>query len=148
MKNNSYQALLADTDELKEKAFVLREEVFVVEQRVDKREEFDEYEMSSRHFVVLDDSGDAIGACRWRRTDYGIKMERFAVKATRRGMGIGQALVQAAIEDITTQEGTGQRLYMHAQLSAIGLYKKFGFKKVGDMFEECQIQHYKMEWIN
>jgi predicted GNAT family N-acyltransferase len=27
----------------------------------------------------------------------------------------------------------------------VGLYEKFGFKKVGEIFDECNILHYKME---
>ena len=110
MTNRQFEIKLADTEELKEKAFKIREEVFVVEQRVDKREEFDEFENSSRHFVVLDPNGEPIGASRWRRTEKGIKMERFAVKESLRGAGIGQALVQATLDDIKEEAGTGNTL--------------------------------------
>lgn len=148
MINRQFEIKLADTEELQEKAFKIREEVFVVEQRVDKREEFDEFENSARHFVVLDRNGDPIGASRWRRTDNGIKMERFAVKESLRGTGIGQALVQATLDDIKEEAGTGNMLYMHAQLPAVSLYARFGFQKVGDQFSECDILHYKMQLIN
>ena len=35
-------------------------------------------------------------------------------------------------------------IYLHAQLQAIPLYEKHGFVKVGEMFEEATIKHYKM----
>ena len=35
-------------------------------------------------------------------------------------------------------------MYLHAQLKAIPFYERQGFKKVGDLFVECEIEHYKM----
>jgi predicted GNAT family N-acyltransferase len=146
--SEAYRVLLADTKELKQKAFEIREEVFVHEQKVDPEEEFDEFEDISRHFVVLDEQGQGIGASRWRKTDKGFKLERFAVKTSERGKGIGQAIVKATLADIEEQVGTGNYLYMHAQLDAVSLYERFGFKKKGEQFEECDILHYLMEKVN
>lgn len=148
MAKHEFEIILAATEELKEKAFAIREEVFVVEQEVDKRDEFDEYESESRHFVVLDSQQVGIGASRWRKTEKGVKLERFAIKGDRRNEGIGQQLVQATLDDINAQLGSGHRLYLHAQLSAVSLYERFGFRKVGDQFSECDILHYKMERLS
>lgn len=148
MANHTFEIKLADTEKLKQEAFAIREEVFVVEQQVDKRDEFDEFESESRHFVVLDDQQRGIGASRWRQTEKGVKLERFAIKTSRRNEGIGQLLVQATLDDIIGQLGSGQKLYLHAQLSAVSLYERFGFKKVGDQFSECDILHYKMERVS
>ncbi len=144
----NYKILEANTPELKKKLFAIRQEVFVVEQEVDPDEEFDEFEDISTHFVALDANDDPIGSARWRETKNGIKLERFAVKATRRGDGIGGALVQAVLDNIEKSKGKGNLLYMHAQLKAIPLYERFGFQKKGEQFEECNIQHYSMEKIN
>lgn len=135
---------IADTEELKEKAFAIRQEVFVVEQKVSTEEEFDEFEGISRHFVALDGDENPIGAARWRSTEKGIKLERFAVKADKRGQGVGQALVYLVLRDIMTHEGKGRYLYMHAQLQAVPFYEKFGFEKEGNQFLECNILHYLM----
>lgn len=138
------KVLLATSDELKDKAFAIRQEVFVEEQKVSRSDEFDEFEAISRHFVALDEDGTPIGAARWRATDKGIKLERFAVKQSHRSKGLGSKLVQAVLEDIQTQKGKGHYLYLHAQLGAVPLYEKFGFQKEGDQFEECDILHYHM----
>lgn len=128
-----------------DRVFQIREEVFVIEQEVDPAEEYDEFEATSVHFLAKLD-GDPAGTARWRFTDKGIKLERFAVLKPMRGKGVGQALVKAVLEDIGRQpESKGKKCYMHAQLDAIPLYAKFGFKQVGEMFEECNILHYKME---
>lgn len=125
--------------------FKIREEVFVIEQEVDPEEEYDEFEDISIHFLAIVESLPA-GTARWRFTDKGIKLERFAVLKPIRGKGVGQALVKAVIEDIdASPQSKGKKLYLHAQLDAMPLYEKFGFKKVGEMFEECNILHYKME---
>lgn len=125
--------------------FDIREKVFVIEQEVDPAEEYDEFEESSTHFLAKLDTQPA-GTARWRFTDKGIKLERFAVLKNMRGKGVGQALVRAVIDDIAKQPASkGKKLYMHAQLDAMPLYAKFGFKQVGDIFDECNILHYKME---
>ena len=135
---------LADTKDLRDKVFALRQEVFVVEQEVRSEEEFDEFESISRHFIAFE--GDLpVGVARWRSTDKGVKLERFAVKKSHRGAGVGSALVKAVLSDISQAEGSGKYLYLHAQLTAIPLYAKFGFEKTGPQFEECNIQHFKME---
>ena len=127
-----------------ETAFAIRRQVFVEEQRVDAREEYDEFEDSSTHFLALVDDTPC-GTARWRRTSNGIKMERFAVLAACRRQGVGRALVQAVLDDVFNQQPEPiQRIYLHAQLPAMPLYAGFGFVSVGPMFEEAGIQHYKM----
>lgn len=130
---------------LLKKAFAIRTQVFVQEQQVDPMQERDAHENTSHHFIAFLNE-IPIGAARWRVTDYGVKLERFAVLREFRGKGIGQALVSAVLKDIAANpEAYGKIKYLHAQLSAVGLYSKFGFEKVGDLFEECFIQHYKMQ---
>lgn len=128
-----------------DEAFKIRELVFVVEQGVNAAMEYDEFEPTSTHFLAkINDK--PVGTARWRFTEKGVKMERFAVLAEARGKGVGKALVAAVLEDVNSNpEAIGKIKYLHSQLSAMPLYYKFGFEKVGKMFEECDIQHYKME---
>ena len=128
-----------------EEAFRIRHEVFVIEQKVDMAEEYDEFETSSTHIIAHAD-GEAVGTCRWRFTELGIKLERFSVLAGFRGLGIGQALIKAALESIARdEEAEGKSMYMHAQLAVVPLYEKFGFRKHGKEFMECGIRHYLMK---
>lgn len=128
-----------------DEAFKIRKLVFVIEQEVDPTQEYDEFEAISTHFLAKLD-GKPVGTARWRFTNKGVKMERFAVLEEARGKGVGQALVAAVLADINSNpESNGKIKYLHSQLTAIPLYAKFGFEKVGDMFEECNIQHFKME---
>lgn len=120
-------------------AFKIRKGVFVVEQQVDEKEEY-EFEDESTHFIAMVDN-EYVGTARWRATDKGIKLERFAVKKEFRSIGVGSYLLSTIINDIPTEH---HYLYLHAQLSAMGLYSKYNFIAEGEMFEEAGIQHYKM----
>lgn len=128
-----------------ETVFQIRHTVFVKEQEVSPEEEYDEFESISTHFLARVD-GEPAGTARWRHTDKGIKLERFAVLKPVRGKGVAQALVKAVLEDISSQpENEGKLRYLHAQLAAVPLYEKFGFKKEGEVFMECNIAHYTMK---
>lgn len=128
-----------------DQAFAIRQKVFVEEQNVPREEEYDEYEKSSVHFLAVNKAGEACGTARWRFTEKGIKLERFAVLKECRGAGVGSALVAAVLADIEKHpEASGKTLYLHGQLTAVPLYEKFGFEKKGEQFEECDILHYLM----
>jgi predicted GNAT family N-acyltransferase len=127
-----------DSNEL-EKVFAIRREVFVVEQNCPPELEW-EFEDESTHFLATVD-GEPAGACRWRKTDKGYKLERFAVLKKFRGMGVGQELVKTVLEDLPAD---ADYVYMHAQIQAVSLYEKFNFEKTGPEFEEAGIRHYKM----
>lgn len=128
-----------------ELVFRIREIVFVKEQQVAPEEEYDEFEDHSTHFLATV-NGEPAGTARWRRTNNGIKLERFAVLPEKRRTGVGQALVKAVLEDIGKKlDGAQCMLYLHAQLPAIPLYAKFGFIQEGDIFMECGIAHYSMK---
>ena len=127
-----------------EHAFAIRRAVFVEEQCVAAEDEYDEFEGSSTHFLARLD-GQPVGTARWRRTSKGIKLERFAVLAPARGRGVGSALVQAVLTDVLNQQPEPiERIYLHAQLTAMPLYAHFGFLPVGPQFDECGIMHLKM----
>ncbi len=145
--NNMSQIIvrLITTPEDMQMAFAVREEVFVKEQQVSREDEFDEFEDESFHFLATID-GVSVGAARWRITDAGGKLERFAVEAKHRGKGVGKLLVEAVLTHIDQTNFTG-KLYLHAQLEAIPLYAHFGFAIVGEQFTECDIEHQTMELL-
>jgi len=136
-------ARVTHPEELKE-VFAVREAVFVREQRVPAEEEYDEFEDRSRHFLAQAD-GVPCGTARWRTTSGGVKLERFAVLKPFRGRGVGRSLVRTVLDDVFAQHSPPPGpLYLHAQVPAMPLYAGFGFEAVGDPFDECGIQHYKM----
>ena len=121
-------------------AFAIRNQVFVIEQHVDTELEYDEFEESSHHYLVLMD-GQAIGTARWRETDKGIKLERFAILKELRDKGTGTHLLKEVMKDVTPFK---KPIFLHAQLRAIPFYERYGFKCIGPMFIEADIQHFEM----
>lgn len=122
-----------------EQVFAIRRAVFVVEQACPPELEW-EFEDESTHFLAKVDDIPA-GAARWRRTDKGYKLERFAVLQNYRGLGVGQELVKTVLTHLPAD---ASYIYLHAQIQAMGLYDKFGFVAEGPQFEEAGIQHFKM----
>ncbi|WP_423149392.1 GNAT family N-acetyltransferase [Rubrolithibacter danxiaensis] len=122
-----------------EKVYAIRTEVFVEEQSCPPELEW-EFEDESTHFLATI-NGSAAGAARWRKTDKGYKLERFAVRKEFRGKGVGIALVKTVLSDLPAD---ASYVYLHAQVQAMNLYEKAGFKAEGELFEEAGILHYKM----
>jgi predicted GNAT family N-acyltransferase len=122
-----------------QKAFSIRDEVFVHGQHVPARLEH-EHDEISHHFLATMD-GLPAGAARWRKTDLGYKLERFAVLPQYRNKGIAAQMINAVLADLPPE---AEFIYLNAQLEAVPVYQKNGFVTVGDQFEEAGIQHYKM----
>lgn len=127
------------TEKELEKVFAIRKIVFVDEQGCPPELEW-ENEDVSHHFLALSDH-QPCGACRWRKTDAGYKLERFAVLKDFRGMGVGRALIATVLDDLPSDAAY---VYLNSQLDAMSLYAKFGFVAEGEQFEEAGIQHFKM----
>jgi len=131
------------TDELHTTtAFDIRRKVFVDEQNVSREEEYDQYENTSTHYLVYHDE-IPVGTARWRKTEKGIKLERFAVLKESRNSGAGTAILDRVLKDVST---LNQPIYLHSQITAVNFYLKAGFKTEGDEFIEANIRHYKMSW--
>src|SRR6476661_2335938 len=81
-----------------DEAFVIRRKVFVDEQHCPPDLEYQNDDVST-HFLAKCD-GVSCGAARWRKTENGIKLERFAVLPEFRGKGVGVELVKSVLSDI------------------------------------------------
>jgi predicted GNAT family N-acyltransferase len=128
-----------DNDQDLQKAFAIRRTVFVAEQNCPPDLEYENEDVSTHFLATIDNL--PVGACRWRKTEAGYKLERFAVLKEFRGNGVGQALVTATLADLPPD---ASYVYLNAQIDAMGLYAKFGFVPEGEQFEEAGIQHFKM----
>jgi len=122
-----------------DKVFAIRKKVFVEEQNCPPELEWENEDVST-HFLATH-NGQPCGACRWRKTELGYKLERFAVLKEFRGQGVGRALIAEALSDLPED---AHYIYLNSQLDAVSLYAKFGFASQGDQFEEAGIQHFKM----
>jgi predicted GNAT family N-acyltransferase len=116
--------------------------VFVVEQKVDAREEFDAVDLICQHILASDADGHAIGT---GRIDAHGKIGRMAVLPHWRQHGVGQAILLKAL-DLARTQGL-KRVYLHAQVSAQGFYSRAGFVAFGGRFFEAGIEHQAMELL-
>jgi predicted GNAT family N-acyltransferase len=122
-------------------ARALRHAVFVEEQGVDPALEYENEEESHHYLLLL--AGKAVATARWRETEKGIKLERFAVLAAFRNRGLGEIILHEVLQDTGL---TGKPIYLHAQLRAVPFYQRNGFYKVGEPFTEAGIQHFLMKY--
>jgi len=114
--------------------------VFVIEQKVDAREEFDAVDLVCQHILAIDAQGKPIGT---GRIDEHGKIGRMAVLPEWRQRGVGRAVLLMALS-LARAQGLG-RVYLHAQTSAVGFYARAGFSGFGDRFFEAGIEHLAME---
>ena len=117
----------------------VREQVFVVEQRVPIEEEWDALDPRSKHVIARDADDQPIGTGRLT-PDRAIG--RMAVLKEWRGRGVGEALLHALLDQARSLGYPAVEI--HAQTHAIPFYEKFGFEAYGDEFLECDIAHRMM----
>ena len=127
--------------ELMKKAHKIRYDVFVIGQNCPEDLEW-EFEEESTHFILIEND-IPLATARHRKTNNGLKLERFAVLSQARGKGLGMRILKTILEDL---KDSNALKYMHAQEQVIPFYEKVGFKKSGNIFEEAGIMHYKMEY--
>jgi len=123
-----------------QKAFKIREEVFIKGQNVPLGRERDKYDKIATHFLVFE-SSKAIGAARVRFVARKTKIERMAVLEKYRGKGIGKKLLKFIISYVKKD---ANNLVLGAQCHAIGFYKKLGFKEKGKVYADAGIKHKEM----
>ncbi|MDX1627801.1 MAG: GNAT family N-acetyltransferase [Fulvivirga sp.] len=134
-----------NTEQELEQAFQIREKVYIEEQQIDREDEFDAYDEEAEHFLAKE--GDKpCGTARYRHTDEGIKLERFATLPGFRRRGVASLLMHTMLEHIQISGLSDKKVYLSAQVDAMPLYTKFGFKPEGERFMECNIEHQKMVW--
>jgi predicted GNAT family N-acyltransferase len=130
-----------------EQCFRIREEVFIVEQRVPPDMERDEHDSDALHFIALAD-GRPVGTARAVLRDNGAsaKIGRVAVCRSNRGFGIGESLM-AAIESAADLTRVHDFL-LDAQTHALQFYVRLGYEAYGEEFMDAGIPHRHMKKSN
>ncbi|MBX0290575.1 GNAT family N-acetyltransferase [Hymenobacter sp. HSC-4F20] len=126
-------------------ALAVRHTVFVVGQNVPADLENDAHDRTdATHYLARATDGTPCGAARWRVTEKGVKLERFAVLEAYRNQQVGAALLAAVVQDVRASHPEAT-VYLNAQLPAVRFYERHGFEKVGELFTEANIAHYTMK---
>jgi predicted GNAT family N-acyltransferase len=117
----------------------VRHEVFVVEQNVPATLEWDGIDPDCIHVLAVDDGGHAIGCGRLLPDGH---VGRMAVRASWRGRGVGQAILDVLISRARARGDV--RVVLNAQTHATPFYERAGFVASGPEFDEAGIPHREM----
>jgi predicted GNAT family N-acyltransferase len=122
-------------------ALALRVEVFCAEQGVRLAAEQDGRDAEALHLGAFENQL-LLGTCRLLEHDGELVVQRVAVRADRRGRGIGRALIDGALDHARSRRSAA--LSLHAQLESEGFYLGHGFVRSGAPFLEEGIEHVAM----
>jgi predicted GNAT family N-acyltransferase len=133
---------LGTWQQLQKDASAVRIAVFVQEQNIPEKLEWDEMDAVSLHAVAYDEQGVAVGTARLLPDAH---IGRMAVIQSARGRAIGTQLLQRLI---TEAKQRGEReVILNAQQSAMPFYERLGFIGEGSLFDDAGIPHLKMRLV-
>ena len=136
------EILLKSWKEAEVDAFLVRQEVFILEQGVPAELELDELDSSAAHVLAYQDA-HCIGTGRLvNLSAKQAQIGRMAVLAKFRGKGIGKQILQKLV-DLAASQGV-REIILHSQVSAIPFYGKLGFQAQGGVYDEAGIPHRNM----
>lgn len=135
---------IVKTEKESAEAEEIKRQVFQNEQGIAAELVFDGKDAEADHFVAYSEN-KPIGTTRVRYIDDGAiaKIERMAVLKEFRRQNIGRKMIEYII--IYLRKKGVKKAILNAQEYVIGFYEKLGFKKDGDVFEEAEIPHIKMQ---
>lgn len=120
------------------RAMVLRNDVFVVGQKITAEAEVDGLDPMCEHVFFW--RGDRlIGTTRIRVDKKPLKVERVCIARDLQGQGLGTKLMEAVQERLGDEAAL-----LHAQAHLENWYRRLGWERVGDVFDEAGIPHVKM----
>ncbi|MEK3990450.1 GNAT family N-acetyltransferase [Robertmurraya sp. FSL R5-0851] len=128
-----------------QKAFSIREKVFVDEQDVPLEEEFDQFDTlgaDCEHILVYYQE-EAVGTGRVRFVYHFGKLERICILEEYRKYGLGKMII-STLEEIALEKGM-THAKLHGQTQAEGFYKKLGYHTASDVFMDANIPHVLMK---
>jgi predicted GNAT family N-acyltransferase len=123
---------------------MIREKVFIEEQKVTSQLEWDGLDEEAIHFLAYQDE-KAIGCARALVIENHMQLGRMAVLKEYRNQGIGSALIEKAM--ITAKLNQLSKILISAQCHAIDFYKKFGFEVTSEVYLDAGISHQDMKLI-
>ncbi|MCO5233936.1 MAG: GNAT family N-acetyltransferase [Chitinophagales bacterium] len=101
-----------------------------------------EEEKNQVHIVAVEE-GEVLGVVILKELDSStVKMRQLAVKEKDRGQGIGSELV-AFFEEYALENGYTQ-IELHARERAVRFYTQLDYERIGEVFKEVTLNHYKM----
>jgi YbgC/YbaW family acyl-CoA thioester hydrolase len=134
---------LGDWATLRQPAAMVRQEVFIQEQKIPMAEEWDEADAVALHAVAWNRLGAPLATGRLLPAEQQTgRIGRMAVTRTLRGSGVGQKVLQHLVQ--AAQQRQDKQLLLHAQEQVQSFYARHGFVAQGDVFDEVGIAHIAM----
>jgi predicted GNAT family N-acyltransferase len=132
---------VADWDDPQDRADAafVRRAVFIEEQQVPEELEWDGLDAGAFHLIARDGEGRPVGGARMLPDGH---IGRMAVLKPWRGHQVGTALLRRALEE-AARRGFA-KVYLDAQVHAIGFYERLGFVTQGEEFMDAGIPHRRM----
>ena len=129
-----------DDDFLKVKN--IRFAVFQDEMGIPESKIFDEYDITSDHFIFIHEL-DVIGSVRLRKTENNIKLERMAIYQKYRKKNFGVYAILKIIKNYRNSKF--EKIILDSIYDVRNFYKKCGFVEIGKVFDRVGFPHIKME---
>ena len=117
----------------------LRRAVFIEDQQVPEKLEWDGEDEHALH-VLVTDQGQPVGCGRMLADGH---IGRMAVLQPNRGQGVGRLILKTLL--MQAEKLRKGRVFLNAQTRAAGFYAKYGFNQVGGEFPDANIPHVRME---
>lgn len=131
---------LVGIDGLKETGMI-RDKVFIEEQKVDPIIEHDLYDYFAHHLIIKDND-IPVATGRLIIQDNNLLIGRIAVIKEKRGNRLGDLVVRMLVDrGFKYGEDT---IFVHAQTNSQVFYEKVGFKVFGETYIEAEIEHISM----
>ena len=124
---------------------MIRTHVFMCEQSVDPMIELDEEDKTCHHYLLINEE-QPIGCLRVIEQDKDTwHLGRIAILKEYRSKHFGSFLLEQ-IEKMAKEKNI-KKLELGAQIQALSFYERNGFARIGNPYEEANIQHLNMEKV-
>ena len=135
----TYSFFTTNWEENKKQLSEVRKKVFIEEQNVPEELEWDEFDKQCIH-VLVTDNNKAIACGRLKPDGH---IGRMAVLEPYRKKHIGTEILKRLIKKAS--EKKLEKVFLHAQTTAISFYEKQGFEICSDEFMDANIPHRSMQ---
>jgi len=116
--------------------------VFQDEMGIPESKIFDEYDITSEHFVFIHELV-VIGSVRLRETENNIKLERMAIYQKYRKKNFGIDAISKIIKNYKNKKF--EKIILDSIYDVRNFYKKCGFVEIGKVFDRVGFPHIRME---
>jgi len=140
MQNMKYK--LVETEEELEKAYGIRHEIFVKEQKLFADSDRDEYDTPAIHIIVLFHD-EVVGTVRVYEKEKDVWFgSRLAVLEPYRGR-VGKVLIEKAVETVRGKQAKQFKAYV--QTANVPFFKRCRWRSIGGVIDYQGVPHQLME---